>query len=143
VILCDANLLLYAYNRDALENARAVRWLENSLSGGETVAFCWPVISAFLRISTNLRTFTKPLSMSEAIGHVDEWLARKNSAVVGPTSEHWLIFSKLLSDAGVRGPMTTDAEIATYAIEHGAVLHTADHGFARFRAVKTFHPLKP
>lgn len=141
MILCDANLLLYAYNRTTKENTLAVNWLETILSGSEVVGFCWPVISAFLRISTNPRAFLEPLTMPEAIQHVNEWLGQKNSTIPAAGPEHWLIFTALLNEGKVRGPMTTDAEIATYAVEHGAVLHTADRGFARFSSLKTLNPL--
>lgn len=79
--------------------------------------------------------------MSEAIQHVNEWLEQKNSTLIVPGPDHWLIFSNLLVEGKVRGPMTTDAEIAAYALEHGAVLHTADRGFSRFPGLKTLNPL--
>jgi toxin-antitoxin system PIN domain toxin len=141
MILCDSNLLLYAYNPSAREHTLAVNWLETVLSGTEVVGFCWPVLSAFLRISTNPRAFVNPLTMSEAVGHVNEWLERKNSAVVTPTTEHWMLFSQMLTDGKIRGAMTTDAEIAAYAIEHGAVLYTSDLDFQRFRSLKIVNPL--
>lgn len=141
MILCDANLLLYAYNPTAREHTPAVNWLETVLSGSELVGFCWPALSAFLRISTSPHAFVNPLSMEEAIGHVNEWLERKNSTILTPTVDHWLIFSRLLQEARVRGPMTTDAEISTYALEHGAVLYTCDRGFKRFPSLKTVNPL--
>ena len=37
--LLDANLLLYAVNRDAPLHAKAKAWLETTLSGRETVDF--------------------------------------------------------------------------------------------------------
>ena len=141
MILCDSNLLLYAYNPTAREHTLAVNWLETILSGSELVGFCWPVLSAFLRIGTNPRAFIDPLTMSEAIQHINEWLEQKNSTLIVPGPDHWLIFSNLLVEGKVRGPMTTDAEIAAYALEHGAVLHTADRGFSRFPGLKTLNPL--
>jgi hypothetical protein len=79
--------------------------------------------------------------MDEAVQHVNEWLERRNSAVVTPTPEHWLVFSNLLCEGKVRGPLTTDAEIAAYAIEYGAVLYTTDRDFGRFVSLQTINPL--
>jgi len=141
MILCDANLLLYAYNSVAKEHSPAANWLETVLSGSEVVGFCWPVISAFVRISTNPSAFPSPLSMDEAVGYVNEWLDQKNSAVVAPGPDHWLTFSRLLKEGKVRGSAATDAEIAAYSIEYGAILHTADRGFARFPNLKFLNPL--
>ena len=44
MILLDANLLIYAVNRDAPLHGRAKRWLEEALAGPETVAFSWNVL---------------------------------------------------------------------------------------------------
>ena len=47
--IIDANLLLYAVNQDSPRHDRARRWLEEALSGPETVGFAWTVLLAFLR----------------------------------------------------------------------------------------------
>lgn len=141
MIVCDANLLLYAYNSVIKEHTVAVNWLETILSGSETVGFCWPVISAFLRISTSSQAFVNPLTMEQAVSDVNEWLGRPNSAVLAPTTEHWMIFTRMLEEGNVRGRTTTDAEIAAYTIEHGAVLHTADRDFRRFSSLQIMNPL--
>jgi uncharacterized protein len=60
--LLDANLLLYAVNEDAPLHDKARAWIEEILSAGETVAFSWMVLLAFLRISTRPGVFPKPLS---------------------------------------------------------------------------------
>ena len=141
MIICDANLLLYAYNPTSKQHTIAVNWLENLLSSQETVGFCWPVISAFLRISTSAEIFLQPLTMEEAMAHVNEWLEQENSVVPTPTAEHWVIFTKMLKEGNVRGRTTTDAEVATYVAEHNAVLHTADLGFKRFPSIHFVNPL--
>ncbi|MET0516178.1 MAG: hypothetical protein ABW047_12745 [Nitrospiraceae bacterium] len=64
MILVDANLLLYAYHPQS-DQHEASR-LERTLSGVELVRFAWLTLWAFLRISTNPRTFERPLTMTEA-----------------------------------------------------------------------------
>lgn len=64
MILVDANLLLYAVNRDLPRNGRARAWLEEVLSGNENVELAWVVILAFLRLTTNARFFEHPLPSS-------------------------------------------------------------------------------
>jgi uncharacterized protein len=141
VIVCDANLLLYAYNPTAKQHTAAVNWLETILSGSEKVGFCWPVISAFLRISTSFQAFPDPLKMEEAVGHVNDWLQQENSVVLTPSTEHWVLFTRMLKEGNVRGRTTTDAEIAAYAVEQNATLHTADHDFRRFVSLQILNPL--
>ncbi len=141
MILTDTNLLLYAYNALATRHTQARNWLRAMVTGREQFALCWPVITGFVRVSTNSRAFPQPFEMHEAVGVVARWMKHPNITVVEPTDRHWVILSQLLVAGQVRSAMTTDAEIATYAIEHGAVLHTADRDFARFPNLKTLNPL--
>jgi len=49
VILADANLLLYAYDRSSPVHEPARRWLTEALAGPEAIGFSWHTILAFLR----------------------------------------------------------------------------------------------
>jgi hypothetical protein len=64
--LVDANLLLYAVNKDAPHHTRARRWLESTFGGGEPVGLSWSVIFAFLRLTTRAGLFSRPLSIDQA-----------------------------------------------------------------------------
>ena len=55
MILVDANLLIYAVDRDSPQHAPARRWLEAVLSGSEPVGIAWVVALAFVRITTHPR----------------------------------------------------------------------------------------
>jgi hypothetical protein len=63
VIVPDANLLLYAYDRESPFHERAKSWWENCLSGQEAVGLTYPTLFAFLRISTNARIYTNPMTL--------------------------------------------------------------------------------
>jgi len=141
MILVDVNLLLYAHNSLAEEHSRAKVWLEQVLSGEEPVALCWPVILAFIRISTSPRIFTRALSRSEAATVVSEWLERPQTVIVGPDERHWEIFQRLASDGKVSGPLFSDCHLAALAVEHGAVIYTTDRDFARFPNLDFRNPL--
>lgn len=139
--LPDANILLYAYNT-ASEHHRAARsWLEEALTGSAPVAFCWPTILAFLRITTNPRAVPHPLSIAQARGIVETWLEVPVSTVVHPTDRHWEILGDLLVKGQASGPLVQDAHLAALAIEHGATLITNDRDFARFAGLKVEYPL--
>ena len=57
-MLVDTNLLVYATFAGAPEHGRARGWLEERFAEGEgTVALCWPVVYAFLRLITSARVF--------------------------------------------------------------------------------------
>lgn len=141
MILPDTNLLLYAYNATDPRHTVARNWFREVVNGRESVGFCWPVILGFLRLSTSKTIFLQPFEMQEAVEIVNRWLKQDNSQLVEPTDRHWLILSDLLIVAQIRGPMTTDAEIAALAIEHSATLYSADRDFLRFPNLAITNPL--
>lgn len=143
MIIPDANLLLYAYSERSPSQPAARAWLEMAFSSGEAVGLPWSVIQAFLRIGTNSRAMTAPLTMDEAVATVSEWLALDQVAPVLPGERHWTILSGLLDTAQCRGPLVADAHLAALAIEHGAQFYTADRGFARFPGLRWTDPLRP
>ena len=137
----DANLLLYAYNESAPQHETAKDWLEERLSSPEIFGLSWQIITAFLRISTNPKSFPLPFTLSEAIEIVEDWLAQPQVKILLPTENHWVIFSNLIIEGQTNGAMMMDAHLAALTIEHGAVLATTDRDFARFSKLKTINPL--
>jgi toxin-antitoxin system PIN domain toxin len=141
MILTDANLLLYAYNRDAAEHIAAQEWFEEQLSTPDIFCFSWQTITAFLRISTNARAFQHPLTITEATGAVAEWLERPQAVVLTEGERHWEIFNNLLTAGQATGPLVMDAHLAALAIEHGCALATTDRDFMRFPGLQVLNPL--
>ena len=142
MILCDANLLLYAYNLDSADHIKAKEWLEGELSRPSLFCLSWQTITAFIRISTNYRAFPRPLSIEKAVEIVSSWLDRPQCRVLTETERHWAIFSGLLVKEKTVGPLVMDAHLAALAIEHGATLATTDRDFARFSNLKIINPLE-
>lgn len=141
MILIDANLLIYAYNRSSEQHDVARAWLERVLSGDELLGLAWQSVLAFLRITTHTRLFERPLQAREAVGHVDSWFERPGTRLLQPTERHWALLSQLLPDAQARGPLVMDAHLAVLAIEHGATLCTTDRDFSRFPGLRFVDPL--
>ena len=142
MILVDANLLLYAYDAGAHRHAAAKRWLEQALSGPEPVRFAWVTLLAFLRIGTHPTALASPFTLDEALGHVDSWLDQPAVGLLDPSERHWPMLAQLSKSAQVRGPMMMNAHLAALAVEHGAVLCTADRDFARFQGLQWRNPLE-
>ena len=138
--LVDASVLLYAINRDARQHASARHWLDEALSGGARVAFCWVVLLAFLRLSTNRRIFDEPLSVSEAITQAEDWLAQPSAVVVEPTARHLGIVQQLLAPLETGGDLVNDAHLAALAIEHRCTVVSYDTDFLCFQGVKLETP---
>jgi toxin-antitoxin system PIN domain toxin len=142
VILPDANLLIYAVNRDTPLHVPARAWLERVLSGTEPVALVWMVLLAFIRITTNPRIFAKPLATDHALAYVDGWLRQPHVRPLSPGDRHWMIVEGLLRTSGSAGNLVNDAHLAAIAIEHGCTLYSADHDFQRFSGLDFVDPLK-
>jgi len=64
MITPDANIILYAYNEDAPQHKEAKKWLEEQFSAPDVFGLSWQAMTAFLRISTNLKAFPEPLTYS-------------------------------------------------------------------------------
>ena len=142
MILVDANLLIYAVNRNSNHHRQARRWLEDTLSGATSVGLPWICLLAFLRITTRPGILTRALQPNAAIGFVDSWLSQPYVDVVTPSNNHWPILRNLLRTTGTSGNLTSDAHVAALAIEYGATVFSADHDFKRFPGVSHVNPLE-
>jgi uncharacterized protein len=141
VKLPDVNLLVYAANESTLQHSPARAWVEETLSGRETVAFAWSVLIGFVRVITNRRVLQRPWDAEQALSVVDGWLAQPAATVVNPTSRHVAVLGDLLLPLGTAGNLTSDAHLAALAIEHGATLCSADVDFSRFAGLTWQNPL--
>ena len=141
MILVDANLLIYAVNQDLPQHKQARAWWEQMLSGTAQVGIPWVSLMAFLRICTNPRIFSLPLSPEAAIAYIDEWLDQPPVQLVAPGAGHWAILRNLLQQTGMAANLTTDAHIAALALEQGYSVYSADNDFRRFPGLKHINPL--
>ncbi len=141
MILPDVNILLYAYDREALNHKQARRWWEETVNGSEEIGFAWVVVLGFLRIATHRKAFQNPLPVAEAIQDVRSWLNQPVALLLTPGESHAGALFGLIESMGTAGDLVTDAHLAALAIEYGARIATTDRDFARFRGVKWFNPL--
>jgi toxin-antitoxin system PIN domain toxin len=142
MILVDANIPVYAEDQTSPHNAAARRWWDAALSGDQgSVGLCWPMLLAFIRLTTHSRVFKQPLTMEQAIGRVASWLEQPSTRVIGTTEAHWQILQSLLVKAKALGNLVTDAHLAALAIEHGCELYSTDADFSRFPGLRWRNPL--
>ena len=90
----------------------------------------------FVRIVTNPRVMSAPLTPSAAFDQIDEWLAQPPATIIQPGRRHLAICRQLLEASGTAGNLTTDAHLAALAIENGATLASFDGDFHRFSGLK-------
>lgn len=143
MIVPDVNLLVYAEIAAFPEHAAARLWWEQALSGPVDVGIVPPALFGFVRITTNPRVFDPPLAIDEALDRVNRWLAQPNARVLVPGPRHLDIAFELLRALGTAGNLTTDTQLAAFAIENGAILHSNDTDFGRFGGLHWVNPLDP
>lgn len=142
MILPDVNLLVYAVDETSDFHKPAKDWWDGVLSSSVIVGLSYPTILGFIRLVTNRRVFVAPLAVTEATDYVAGWLTQPNTTIVVPTPKHWPLLHSLLDDTGVGANLTTDAHIATLAMEHGFTVFSNDTDFGRFANLRWENPLK-
>ena len=141
MIVPDINLVLYATIAGFPEHPPARRWWEDLLGGEVAVALTGPTLFAFVRISTNPRIFDTPLAVDAALDRVEEWLEQPSVRFLLPGPRHLEIAFRLLRHVGTAGNLTTDVQLAAYAIENQAELHSNDGDFSRFPELRWTNPI--
>ena len=142
MILVDTNILLYAEDKLSPLNEEARQWWDIQLSGEFPVCLCWPILSSFIRISTNRMIFEHPLTAKQAITRVQSWIDQPCTRLINPTESHWRIFQTMLIEGQAKANLVADAHLAALAIEHGCVLYSTDSDFSRFPRLKWKNPLR-
>lgn len=141
VIVVDANLLLYAYDRQSPDHPKSSAWLEKVLSGPESVGLPLQSVMAFLRVITNRRLPGMRVRLEQALEAVEEWIQQPHVRILVPGDGYWSVFRSVVVEGQAAGPLVSDAEVAALTIEFGGVLHTADRDFARFPGLRWVNPL--
>ena len=141
MIIPDLNLLLYAADGTVPQHPKARVWWDEALNGQTRVGLSWSVLIGYLRITTNPRIVSQPLTVSEATRDIHEWLDRRVVDVIEPTQRHLSVLSGLLEPIGVGGNLIQDAHLAALAIEYGGEIHSTDRDFERFAGVRYRNPL--
>jgi len=141
VIIPDINLLLYAYDSSSPFHSKAAGWWQSCLSGTEPVGLLHVVVFGFVRIASHARAFQNPMTATEAAGHVRSWLEQPPVQVLAPGPDHIRNVLELLESIGTAGNLVSDAQMAALAMDHDAVLHTADTDFVRFQGLRWVNPV--
>jgi toxin-antitoxin system PIN domain toxin len=111
------------------------------VNGEATVGLADPAIFAFVRLATNARMFESPMAVRDALATVSGWLDQPNVERLTPGRRHLDIAFGLLEAAGTAGNLTTNAQLAAYAIDLDAEVHSNDSDFGRFPELRWVNPL--
>ena len=141
MILPDANVLIYAFRRDAQRHGEYRDWLASTLANEPAFGISDVVLSTVVRVTTHPRIFVKPSALKQALDFCEFLLGQPNAVRVTPGNRHWGIFADLCRKVEAKGNLIPDAYLAALAIEAGAEWVTTDRDFARFPGLRWRHPL--
>jgi uncharacterized protein len=142
VIIPDVNLLLYATITGFPQHERSRIWLEDVLNGPELVGLTTPAVFGYVRIATNGRVLESAMTVADALARVQGWLAQPGVRFIVPGPRYLEIAFGLLETTGAAANLTTDVQLAAYAIEQDADLYSNDTDFGRFPDLRWVDPLK-
>jgi uncharacterized protein len=136
----DANVLVYASDRDAAVHDRAEALVRRLATGPEILYLFWPVLLGYLRIVTHPAILTSPLSPASAMRNVEALLDRPHVRVPGELDGFWAVFRSMAGDRP-RGNEVPDAHVAALMRQHGVrVIYTRDRDFRRFDGIEPRDP---
>lgn len=142
MIIPDVNLLLYATITGFPQHDQSRAWLEDALNGPALVGLTSPAVFGYIRIATSGRVLASAMPVADAIARVRQWLEQPNARFVVPGPGYMEIAFGLLETIGTGANLTTDVQLAAYAIEQDAELHSNETDFGRFTGLRWVDPLK-
>ena len=142
MILCDANVLIYAHREECNRHEEYKSWLEALMRGGSAFGVSDLVLSSCLRILTHPRIFDPPSPAGVAIAFLRQVREDMHAVVIAPGLRHWSIFLQLCETCDARGNLVRDAYLAALAIESGSEWISTDRDYARFPSLRWRLPLE-
>jgi toxin-antitoxin system PIN domain toxin len=138
----DANLLLYASDKQSPFHETAVEFLERCASGG-MFYLAWPTVMAYLRISTHPKIFKQPLPLDDALANVESLLQLPQCRLLSEDEGFWSVYRSTVKDAPARGNLAPDAHlVALLRLSRVKKLYSADSDFRRFTGIDVENPFR-
>jgi toxin-antitoxin system PIN domain toxin len=140
----DTNILLYAANSDAEENAAAVHFVNDAARTPEPWFLTEGILYEFLRVSTHPRVFPSPLSWKQAVQFLRAFLFGSRFVVLSAATEHWFLLEEVLGGlTHPAGNLFFDIRTVVLMKEHGIrTIYTTDTDFLQFSGIDVVNPLK-
>jgi uncharacterized protein len=140
----DANIFLYAVNTNSEYHLKAKAFVEKCAETPEQWCMPWPVVYAFVRISTHPSILPHPLSPAHAVAVIDQILELPHVVAVGEDDpDFWKLFRHDIAALHLRGNLITDALLVAIMRSHGvSTMYSKDRDFLRFSEIKVVDPLK-
>ncbi|MGH2633568.1 MAG: TA system VapC family ribonuclease toxin [Tepidiformaceae bacterium] len=137
----DANVLLYAADAENPRQSRARDLLQTLTEGPEILYVFWPVVLAYVRISTLPSLFRNPLTLEAAVADIDYLLSGPNVLTVSEGRGFWKTLSEVLTESRSRGNLVSDAHLVALMRQYGvSTIYTHDLDFRKFDGIRVVDP---
>ena len=138
----DASILIYEANVDAPEHEAARSALAGAWNGSEQVVVFAPAVLAYLRTVTHRTLLSRPVSVAQALGSIDQVLALDHVRFASDASDGWSILRGLALRHDAHGKLIHDAHLVALMRQHGvSTIWTHDVDFRRFDGVRVYDPV--
>jgi toxin-antitoxin system PIN domain toxin len=140
----DANIILYAVNADSEHHHKAKAFVDACAGSSEQWCLPWPIVNAFVRISTHPSILPRPLTPAHAVAVIDQILELPHVSAAGEDDpDFWKLFRHDITTMHLRGNLITDASIIAIMRSHGvSTIYSKDRDLLRFSGIKVIDPLK-
>ena len=137
MIAVDTNILVYAFNEDALLHRSAIDVIRSHAEGDAAWAIPVFVMGEFLRVVSNPRgPLSRPASARDAMRALDGLLASPSVRPLMPGPRYLPLLRGLIADGAPKGNEIFDAQVAAVCLEHGAnTILTNDRKFRLFAGI--------
>lgn len=139
----DANVLVYSSDKDSPFHDAAKAVVDQLAAGPDLVYVFWPVVMAYLRISTHPAIANTPLSSAEAEANVAQLLGVPHVRAIGEQDHFWVHYRAIALDVRPTGNLVPDAHLVALMRENEVrTIWTHDRDFRKFEGIEVRDPFR-
>ena len=143
MFVVDTNILVYAADEDSPFHNRCDELIEEWRRLTSPWYMTWGILYEFLRVSTHVRVFRKPWSVTGAWSYVKAVLSSPSLGILIAGERHADVATEVIkSIPSLSGNLMHDAQTAILMREHGIKrIYTRDTDFHRFPFLEPIDPI--
>ena len=143
MFLVDTNILVYTADEDSPFHNQCRKLIEEWRIQTSPWYVTWGILYEFLRVSTHVRVFRKPWSVTEAWSYVKAVLKSPSIGIMIAGERHADVAAEVIKNLpSLSGNILHDAQTAILMREHGIKrIYTRDTDFHRFPFLEPIDPV--
>ena len=139
----DVNVLLYASDEASSRHARAKAFLEARSADPDVFYVAWSTLMSYIRISTHVSIFARPLAPADALANVEALLALPRVRILTEADGFLEAYGNVTAGSPVRGNLVPDAHLAALLLQNGVrTIYTNDTDFRKFDFLDVRNPFE-